>query len=103
MSRFNDLDPLLHQQLRLAIMALLMSVEEARFTFIREKINTTAGNLSIQIKKLNEAGYISVKKQFRNNYPLTTCKVTTKGIKAFENYVNSLKGYINFPDSQSNS
>lgn len=92
---FKDLDPLLHSQLRLGIMSLLISVESADFTFIKEKTNSTAGNLSVQIDKLSEAGYIAVEKSFRGKKPLTTCKVTRKGIKAFEEYVNNLKQYIN--------
>ena len=92
---FKDLDPLLHSQLRLVIMSLLMSLETAEFTFLKEKTNSTAGNLSVQIDKLSEAGYISVQKSFKGKKPLTTCKVTPKGIKAFEDYVTSLKQYIN--------
>lgn len=91
---FKDLDPLLHAQLRLAVMSLLLSVESADFTFIREKTNSTAGNLSVQLEKLSEAGYISVEKTFKGKKPLTTCKVTKKGIKAFEEYVTALKQYI---------
>ena len=93
-SKFSVLDPLLHSQLRLAIMSVLISVKEADFSFLQEKTESTAGNLSVQINKLSEAGYISVQKSFRNNYPLTTCKITSKGIKAFENYVHALKKYI---------
>jgi DNA-binding MarR family transcriptional regulator len=92
---FNDLDPLLHSQLRLAVMSLLISVESAEFTFLKEKTNSTAGNLSVQIDKLSEAGYIRVEKSFRGKKPLTTCSITKKGIKAFEDYVNNLKQYIN--------
>jgi DNA-binding MarR family transcriptional regulator len=92
---FKDLDPLLHSQLRLAIMSLLMTLESAEFTFLKEKTNSTAGNLSVQIDKLSEAGYIAVEKTFKGKKPLTTCKVTPKGIKAFEEYVTSLKQYIN--------
>ncbi len=91
---FKDLDPLLHSQLRLAIISLLISLESAEFTFLKEKTNSTAGNLSVQIDKLSEAGYISVEKSFRGKKPLTTCKITRKGIKAFEEYVNTLKQYI---------
>lgn len=91
---FKDLDPLLHSQLRLAIMSLLISVESAEFTFLKEKTNSTAGNLSVQIDKLSEAGYISVEKSFRGKKPVTTCSITKKGIKAFEEYVNTLKQYI---------
>ena len=92
---FKDLDPLLHSQLRLAIMSILISVKQAEFIFIREKTNSTAGNLSVQIQKLKDAGYIDVKKQFKDNYPLTSCKITEKGIEAFELYVKTLNEYIN--------
>jgi DNA-binding transcriptional ArsR family regulator len=91
---FKELDPLLHSQLRLAIMSLLMGVEHADFTFIQEKTGSTPGNLSIQLGKLKDAGYITVAKSFKDNYPLTTCKVTAKGVKAFEQYVKALEGYI---------
>jgi DNA-binding transcriptional ArsR family regulator len=92
---FKELDPLLHSQLRLAIMSLLMSVESAEFTFIREQTQSTAGNLSVQLDKLTEAGYILIEKTFRGKKPLTTCRITKKGLKAFEEYVNTLKEYIN--------
>ncbi len=91
---FKDLDPLLHSQLRLAIMSLLVSVEEAEFTFIKEKTGATAGNLSVQIDKLKQAAYIEVNKSFKNNYPLTVCKVSKKGLEAFEEYVEHLKSYL---------
>jgi DNA-binding MarR family transcriptional regulator len=89
-----ELDPLLHSQLRLGVMSILISVESAEFTFLKEKTNSTAGNLSVQLDKLSEAGYISVEKSFKGKRPLTTCKITKQGIKAFEEYVNSLKEYI---------
>ncbi len=91
---FKELDPILHSQLRLAVMSLLISVKEAEFTFIKEKTNSTAGNLSVQVQKLKEVGYIEVNKQFKDNYPQTTCKVTPKGIEAFENYVKALQEYL---------
>ena len=91
---FNDLDPLLHQQLRLSVMSLLMNVKEADFTYIREKTGATAGNLSVQINKLAEAEYIQVKKSFKENYPLTTCTITSNGRIAFEEYVTSLQEYL---------
>ncbi len=94
---FKDLDPILHSQLRLAVMSLLISVKEAEFTFIREKTNATAGNLSVQIQKLKEAGYIDVIKQFKDNYPQTICKITKPGISAFEEYVKNLQGYLTHP------
>ncbi|MEQ8424173.1 MAG: transcriptional regulator [Cyclobacteriaceae bacterium] len=92
---FKELDPLLHSQLRLAVMSLLISVDSAEFTFIKEKTGATAGNLSVQIDKLSEAGYIDVNKSFKGKKPLTTCSITKKGIKAFDEYVKSLKDYIN--------
>ena len=91
---FKDLDPILHSQLRLAVMSLLISVKEAEFTFLKEKTNATAGNLSVQIQKLKEAGYIDVIKQFKDNYPQTICKITSIGIKAFEDYVKNLQAYL---------
>ena len=92
---FKDLDPLLHSQLRLAIISLLVAYEKADFTYIKEETKATAGNISIQIRKLQDAGYIKVKKSFKNNYPNTMLSITRKGIDAFESYVNNLKKYIN--------
>ncbi len=94
---FKDLDPILHSQLRLAVMSLLISVKEAEFTFLKEKTNSTAGNLSVQIQKLKEAGYIEVIKQFKDNYPQTICKITAAGINAFEEYVKNLQVYLTQP------
>lgn len=91
---FKELDPLLHSQLRLAIMSLLISLESAEFTFIKEKTNSTSGNLSVQLDKLSEAGYLSIEKSFRGKKPVTTCKITKRGIKAFDEYVNTLKQYV---------
>jgi len=95
---FKELDPILHSQLRLAVMSLLISVKEAEFTFLKEKTNATSGNLSVQVNKLKDAGYIEVKKQFNNNYPQTLCKITKTGIDAFEVYVKALQTYMN-PDA----
>lgn len=91
---FKELDPLLHSQLRLAIMSILMSVAEAEFTYIKDKTQATAGNLSVQIDKLKVAEYLTVEKSFKNNYPLTVCKITPKGRTAFEKYVKDLKSYL---------
>ena len=95
MTQFKDLDPILHSQLRLAIVSLLMSVEEAEFSFLQEKTQATSGNLSIQITRLREAGYITVTKKFRKNYPLTLCKITPHGRQKFAEYINALKDYLN--------
>lgn len=94
MSTFKPLDPLLHSQLRLAVMSLLIGLEEADFTFLKEKTESTAGNLSVQLDKLEKAGYISIEKSFRGKRPLTTCRISQVGIKAFEDYVEILKNYI---------
>jgi DNA-binding transcriptional ArsR family regulator len=91
---FKDLDPILHSQLRLALISILISVKEAEFTFLKEKTNATAGNLSVQINKLKEAGYIDVSKQFKDNYPQTICKITPQGVLAFEQYVKDLQSYL---------
>ena len=92
---FKELDPILHSQLRLAIISLLVSVKEAEFTYLKEETGASAGNISVQIQKLKEADYIDVEKKFKDNYPLTICKITPKGISAFEEYVKILKQYIN--------
>jgi DNA-binding MarR family transcriptional regulator len=91
---FKDLNPILHSQLRLAVMSILISVKEAEFTYLREKTDATAGNLSVQINKLKEAGYIDVTKTFKDNYPQTICKITPQGIQAFEEYVRDLQTYL---------
>jgi DNA-binding PadR family transcriptional regulator len=91
---FNELDPILHTPLRLAIISLLIGLEAAEFVYLKEKTNTSAGNLSLQLNKLKKAGYIAVTKGFKGNYPVTTCRITEKGIEAFEKYVNNIKQYI---------
>jgi DNA-binding transcriptional ArsR family regulator len=91
---FKDLDPILHSQLRLAAMSLLLSLKEAEFTFIKEKTDSTAGNLSVQLNKLKDCGYIDIKKQFKHNYPQTVCSITDKGIEAFHAYVKALESYL---------
>ena len=91
---FKPLDPLLHSELRLAIVSLLVSVQEAEFSYLKERTGATSGNLSIQIQKLYEADYIVIEKSFKGNYPLTTCRITKKGIAAFEQYVEAIKSYL---------
>lgn len=91
---FKELDPLLHSQLRLAVMSLLLGVEEADFVYIREKTGATAGNLSVQLDKLSEAGYIIVEKSFVGKKPRTTCQITTVGREAMATYVEALKDYL---------
>ncbi len=98
---FKELDPLLHSQLRLQVMSLLVGVESAEFTYLLEETGATRGNLSVQITKLKDAGYINVNKSFRNNYPLTTCKITPKGVEVFEKYVEALQDYLNMDKKSS--
>jgi DNA-binding MarR family transcriptional regulator len=94
MNVFKDLDPILHSQLRMAIISLLMREKEAEFTELKERTRATAGNLSVQINKLKDAGYIDVFKDFKDNYPHTICKITTSGSRAFDLYVKSLQSYL---------
>lgn len=88
------LDPLLHSELRLAVMSILAGVEDADFTYLKKQTGATSGNLSVQIDKLSAAGYITVDKGFKGKVPCTTCKITSVGLDAFEKYVNALKEYL---------
>ena len=92
---FKPLNPLIHSPLRLSIMAFLVKVEKADFNQIKEVTQATNGNISIQIQKLKEADYITIEKSFKNNYPNTTCSITNKGIKEFNEYILSMKSYFN--------
>ena len=92
---FKPLDPLLHSELRLAVMSLLIGAESAEFPYIKEQTGATAGNLSVQLDKLSAAGYITVTKGFVGKKTRTTCQVTEQGRKAFEEYVEALKSYLN--------
>ncbi|HEY4965071.1 MAG TPA: transcriptional regulator [Puia sp.] len=94
MDLFSDLDPVLHSQLRLAIISLLMREQEAEFTQLKDRTRASAGNLSVQINKLREVGYIDVIKNFKDNYPNTICRITTSGSKAFDQYVKCLQSYL---------
>ena len=89
-----ELNPLLHSQLRLAVISILMNVEEADFVYLKEKTESTAGNLSVQLEKLSPAGYISIEKGMSGKRPRTTCSITYAGRKAFEEYVEALKTYL---------
>lgn len=91
---FPKLDPLLHSELRLAIISILAGVEEADFNYLKEQTGATSGNLSVQIDKLAEAGYISIEKGFKGKMPRTTCKITSSGMEAFRSYVKALKKYL---------
>lgn len=91
---FPKLDPILHSELRLAVVSLLAGVESADFTYIKKQTGATAGNLSVQIEKLSAAGYITVEKGFKGKMPCTTCRITDAGLEAFRQYVAALKEYI---------
>ncbi len=93
---YRELDPILHSPLRLAIISLLMKEGEFDFNALKEKTGATSGNISVQLKKLEEAGYIEIQKSFRKNYPHTAVAISKKGLHAFEVYVNSLKDYLGF-------
>ena len=92
--QFKPLDPLLHSELRLAVMSLLLEVDEADFVYLKKQTGATAGNLSVQIDKLSAAGYIEVEKTFQGKKPCTLCRMTDKGAEAFRQYVEALKSYI---------
>jgi len=95
-----ELDPLLHNsQLRLGVVSILITVKEAEFAYLCEQTKASEGNLSIQLKKLKEAGYIEIIKGYKGNFPLTTCKITTLGAKKFKAYIDALKSYIDFKQS----
>lgn len=89
-----ELDPLIHSQLRLAIMSILLSVDEADFVYLKEKTESTAGNLSVQLDKLSKAGYIQVEKEFVGKKTRTSCRITEIGRKAMEEYIKALKTYL---------
>lgn len=91
---FKDLDPLLHSQVRLSIMTILLPLKSAEFSYLLDNISTTKGNLSFQITKLREAGYIDVKKSFRKNYPLTTLQITPKGVDAYDQYIEAISEFF---------
>lgn len=92
-----ELDPLLHSQLRLAVMSILMNVEEADFVYLRQTTESTAGNLSVQLDKLADAGYIDIEKGFAGKKTRTVCRVNPLGRHAFETYVDALKSYLHLP------
>jgi hypothetical protein len=91
---YKDLDPVLNTQVRLAIVSSLIKVKQADFNYLKQQCNTTQGNMSHQLKKLKEVEYIEIIKTFSGNYPKTICKITPKGITAFEAYVKTIKTYL---------
>jgi DNA-binding transcriptional ArsR family regulator len=92
--QFSELDPVLNTPVRLAVVSVLMKVKQADFNTLMEATQTTQGNMSHQLKRLNDEGYISIEKTFKGNYPLTVCTLTKKGKHAFEQYVASIKKYL---------
>jgi DNA-binding MarR family transcriptional regulator len=91
---YHEIDDVIHSRIRTAIMAVLISVNVADFTFIRNKINATDGNLSIHLRKLEENDYVSMSKEFIDRKPVTKYKITEKGRKAFEDYIKKLESII---------
>jgi DNA-binding HxlR family transcriptional regulator len=91
---YNELDPVLNTPVRLAVVSALIKMKQADFNYLMEMTGTTQGNLSHQIRKLNESGYVEVIKTFKGNYPHTICKLTSKGKHAFEKYVQDIKKYL---------
>ena len=91
---YHDIDDVIHSRIRTAIMAVLISVDEAEFTFIRDKINATDGNLSVHLRKLEENKYVSVVKEFVDRKPVTRYKLTATGRKAYEDYIKKLESLI---------
>ena len=91
---YQQLDDVIHSRIRLAIMAVLVSVEQAEFTFLKDQVNTTDGNLSIHLKKLDEAGYVAAHKKFVDRKPVSSYKLTARGRRAFDLFVVRLEGLI---------
>lgn len=92
--KYQELDPLLHSELRLAIISILISAESADFSYIKEATGATSGNISVQLEKLKTAGYIEIEKGYKGKMPQTTCKITQTGVESFNAYVSVLKRYI---------
>jgi len=88
---FFQLDRVIHEKGRLAIMSMLAATPELSFTELRDTLEMTDGNLTSHMRTLQEAGYVSVAKSYENNRPLTTCSLTAAGKKAFANYVDLLE------------
>ncbi|PLX16506.1 MAG: ArsR family transcriptional regulator [Salinivirgaceae bacterium] len=91
---YKDLDPILHSQLRLAVISLLVKNSKMEFNDLKTETKATAGNLSAQLKKLEQAKYINISKSFKNNYPLTKAEITKTGLLAFEEYVKRIQEYL---------
>ena len=91
---FKPLDSLLHSELRLAVMSILLEADKADFVYLKAETGATSGNLSVQLDKLQQAGYIEVTKGFKGKMPQTVCSITPHGRDAFDAYVDALRSYF---------
>ena len=91
---YQQIDNFIHSRIRLAIVAVLASVDEMDFNAIKKAVNTTDGNLSVHLKKLEENGYIHIEKKFIDKKPLTTCSLSEKGKKAFQDYITTVENFL---------
>lgn len=100
MKQYDEPDQLIHAPVRLAILSALISVREADFNFLKEVIDTSDGNLSVHLSKLEDAGYIEIHKSFVGKRPRTSCTMTEKGREAFKQYVATIEQYIHPSDDR---
>jgi DNA-binding MarR family transcriptional regulator len=91
---FKPLDLLIHTPLRLAVISILINTDEADFNYLKEKTGASSGNLSVQLEKLKDAGYIETTKGYKGKMPQTLCKISPAGLNAFENYLDALRTYL---------
>ena len=91
---YQEIDDVIHSRIRTSLMAVLVSVDEADFNFLKEKVKATDGNLSVHLKKLEDAGYVSVQKIFVERKPVSRYKITSKGYKAFDSYIKKLESIV---------
>ncbi len=98
-SDFAPLDPVIHAPIRLAVVSILTAVKSADFTYLKNAVGTTDGNLSVHLSKLEQAGYLSVKKRFREKKPQTSYILTAKGKEAFLKYVKGLEKYVRYRET----
>jgi DNA-binding HxlR family transcriptional regulator len=92
--KFEPLDPVIHSRVRLAVLSILITARHADFNYLKKETETMDGNLSTHLAKLEEAGYIQVKKSFQGKKPLTTCALTERGKSAFAKYLRALESYF---------
>ncbi len=92
--QLSEIDRSIHEPARLMIVSILSSVQEADFQYLHQITNLTKGNLSVHLSKLEEAGYVEIQKTFRGKYPLTVCRMTSRGTEVFENYRKVLRAAL---------